>query len=455
MGEVAAAGAFRFVSTVVTLHSEQEMAVAEHADREHFIPIRVADLVEFLCTESGPLRGQQLSDDEQARFRRFSRSVALHLHAIYQSELRQLKDLYAAFDPDADPKPLSPLAPEEKTVALGQLFAAFVHVMERANYVRMSRDEMERLMQGASDWGVDMAVSWDAFERVEVFYRGKGTSKRVRRSWKNRFRREEVSVPTFHRIAVIVKQRPHQRLGGDADTENVFLKLFKDIPQMDIEMLLPGTRIKMPLLERFKLGGSVTSSVGYVGWKLGTSSLTLSGLSGAVLAGSTAALLTLYTPIALVLGYGYKTWYSFQVSKQTYSLQLTQSLYYQNLDNNGGVIYRLLDDAEEQETRETLLAYFYLWRYATDRGWTPAELDDYVELDLEKRLDMPVDFEIADALRKLERAGIVEVADGRYRAVALEAAQERLDALWERYAREGLPTPGPSGSTGTEPTGAK
>jgi hypothetical protein len=178
----------------------------------------------------------------------------------------------------------------------------------------------------------------------------------------------------------------------------------------------------------------------FVGWKLG-SSFSLSGISTALFAGTTAAFLTLYTPIALILGYGYRTWYGFQVSKQTYSLQLTQSLYYQNLDNNGGVVYRLLDEAEEQETRETLLAYFYLWRYAGDRGWTAAELDDYVELDLERRLNMEVDFEIGDAVRKLERAGIVEVSGDRYRAVPIEAAQEKLDTLWERYSKEGVPTP--------------
>jgi hypothetical protein len=246
-------------------------------------------------------------------------------------------------------------------------------------------------------------------------------------------------VPTFHRIAIIVKQRPHRRLGPNADTKHVFLKMFKDIPQMDIEMLLPATKVKMPWLDRLKLGGSMTSSVAYVGWKLGASSLSLSGLGAAIFAGSTAALLTLYSPVALVLGYGYKTWYSFQVTKQTYSLQLTQSLYYQNLDNNGGVMYRLLDDAEEQETRETLLAYFYLWRYAGDSGWTASDLDDYVELDLEKRLNMLVDFEIADALDKLVRAGIAEEVGGRYRAVPLDVALSRLTALWDRYAREGLP----------------
>lgn len=414
--------------------------MAEYADREHFIPVRVADLIEFLANESGPLTGQKLTPDEQARFRRFARSVTLHVHAIYYGELRQLEDNYASFDPDADPKPLKLLDDAQKAAAQKQLFATFTHLMGRANYTHLSRPELEQVMAGASDWGIDMDIPWDAFDQVEVFVRGKGMSKRFKRNWRNRFRVEEVRVPTFRRVAVIFKQRPHKRLGKEADTDSIFLKLFKDIPQMDIEMLLPGGRVKMPWLERLKLGGSLSSTVGYVGWKL--SSYSLSGFATLLSGFTMGALLTLYTPIALILGYGYKTWYSFQVSKQTYSLQLTQSLYYQNLDNNGGVMYKLLDEAEEQEARETLLSYFYLWRYAGDRGWTAQELDDYVELDLERRLNLEVDFEIADALAKLERAGIVTKAGDRYRAVPLEAAQDTLDQLWQQYPTQGLPTPG-------------
>ena len=408
------------------------MAIPER-DREHFIPIRVTDLVEYLCRESGPGKGQVLIDDEQSRFRRMARAVSYHLHAIYLSELRRLKDAYAPFDPDADPKPLVPISDEQRVEALERLFGTFVHLMQRANYIRLSREDLERIMLGASEWGVDMHVNWEIFDKVEVFCRGKGTTRRFLRRWYKLFKREEVSVPTFRRVVVMLKQQANPALGTDADTRSAFLKLFKDIPRMDVEMLLPGTRIKMPLLERFKLGGSLTSGLGYVGWKLSTMSLT--ALSGALALGTTAAFLTLYTPIALILGYGYKTWYSFQVSKQTYSLQLTQSLYYQNLDNNGGVIYRLLDEAEEQETRETLLAYFYLWRYAGEKGWTAQELANYVEIDLERRLEVGLDFEIADALQKLEKAGLVEIIDGRYRALPIDAAQARLDSMWERSAR--------------------
>lgn len=395
--------------------------MAEYADREHFIPIRVADLVDYLCDESGPVVGQKLTPDEKTAFREFARAVGGRVHAIYQGELRTLKDAYAPFDPDADPKPLKKLSDAERGVCLERLFDTFVHLMSRANYTRLSPDDLRKTMEGASDWGVDMSVAWDAFDKLEVFYRSKGVGKRTLRSWKKFWRKEERSVQTFRRVVVVLKQKPHRRHDPDTDFNNVFLKLFKDIPTMDVEMLLPATRIKMPKLERFKLGGSATSSIGFVGWKL--SSLSLSGFTGALLAGS---FWTIYAPLALVLGYGYKTWYSFQVTKQTYTLQLTQSLYYQNLDNNAGVMYRLLDDAEEQETRETLLAYFYLWRYAGDRGWTAEELDDYVELDLEKRLDVKVDFEIRDALLKLEHVGIASATDGRYRALPLAEATAKL-----------------------------
>jgi len=64
------------------------------------------------------------------------------------------------------------------------------------------------------------------------------------------------------------------------------------------------------------------------------------------------------------------------------------------------------------------------------------ELDTYIETDLERRLEVGLDFEIADALMKLEKAGLVMMNEGRYRVLPLDAAQAKLDALWEHYAKE-------------------
>jgi len=81
---------------------------------------------------------------------------------------------------------------------------------------------------------------------------------------------------------------------------------------------------------------------------------------------------TIWALAAGGIGYGYKSFYGYQQTRQRYHLTLTQSLYFQNLDNNAGVLFRLLDEAEEQECRESLLAYYFLWRRAGDTGW-PAE----------------------------------------------------------------------------------
>src|SRR5215217_283152 len=213
--------------------------------REHFIPIRVADLIGYLCAETGPMHNQVLSPEDQAAFRQFASAVVAHIHTIYQAEIRQLKDAYAPFDPDADPKPLAKLSDEQWVAALNRLTDTFSHLMSRANFRRVSRADMEEIMQGASEWGVDLDVAWDAFDKLEVFYRGKGFSKRTRRPMLRPWRKEEVAVATFARAAVMYKLRPHERLDEDADTKSVFLKLFKDIPQVDVEMLLPGGRVRM------------------------------------------------------------------------------------------------------------------------------------------------------------------------------------------------------------------
>ena len=217
--------------------------VADHADREHFIPLRVPDLVRLLCDDAGPAGDRPLSGSDQARFRRFTDTAAAHVHARYLDQLRRIKEAYAPFDPDADTRPLAPLSDDDRDGRLGDLFAEVVALLERANYVRLTRAELEAVMRGASDWGVDMDVAWDCFDRLEVFVRGKGFGKRVRKRLYGLRSPETVTLPTFQRVLVAIKQRPHPRLGADADTKGVFLKLFKDIPRMAVVIVRRVRRV--------------------------------------------------------------------------------------------------------------------------------------------------------------------------------------------------------------------
>ncbi len=404
--------------------------MAEYTDREHYIPLRVSDLVELLCTDKG------LSREDADTFRQFCRLVTATYHFEYYQKLEELKNEYAPFDPDSVTRAVKKLTPEEKDKRLEKLFKQFTWLMERANYKRLDRAAIDAAMQEVSLWGINMEVDFGVFEQMELFIRGDTVGRRFFKRWWQFWKRpEEVRVPIYQRLALILKLRPHKRLPREINTQSVYLKLFKEIPKADIEMLLPGARLQMPGLTRLKMSGSLFGSLGWIVYQV------LADLGTLVAKAASMGVMALYGPFLALAGYGYKQWYGYQFAKTTYGLQLTQSLYYQNLDNNAGVLNHLLDEAEEQECREAILAYYYLWRYGGAKGWTAPDLDDYVEMDLERLANLKVDFEIEDAIAKLEKLRIIEKVGDRYRAHPLNKALEMLDWTWDNYFKYSNPEP--------------
>jgi hypothetical protein len=200
---------------------------------------------------------------------------------------------------------------------------------------------------------------------------------------------------------------------------------------MDLEMMLPGLQVRMSLLDGGKIGGPMVLGLGISGSKLVPALLAgglLASFGSLTAAGAFIGLAT--APIFV----GLRSLSGYQNTKRRYQLTLAQSLYFHNLDNNAGVLFRLLDEAEEQENREALLAYYFLWREAGSEGWTPEFLDERVEEFLEKSTGLKVDFEIGDALDKVKRLGMVEeVGEGRLRAAPIQKALEALDYAWDNY----------------------
>lgn len=387
--------------------------------KEHFIPIRRAALVEELCSE--------LDSPEQIHlFRQWCRLIEATFHYDFQQEMRTLKNAYAPFDPDADTQLQPVLTREEKEQRLDILVDRCKWLMRRANFKQLSADDIHEALQGASAWGLDLDVDFTVFDRLEIFARGETTVQRKLRRLTTLFREKEVTVPVFQRLLVLLRLRRHKRLPKYVDTEHVYIKFFKDIPRMDLEMLLPGTRPRMRMLDRVKIGVPTVAGLGLTFGKFG-----LSGML-ALLASPLHNTLAFLTLAGGTVGYGIRSFYGYLQTKQRYQLTLTESLYFQNLDNNLGVLCRLVDEAEEQECREAFLAYFHLWRYAGQEGWTLQRLDEAVESYLLRRIGRRIDFEVNDALQKLIRLSIVRPLPGhRYRALGIKAALKELDRAWD------------------------
>src|SRR5262249_34985139 len=143
-----------------------------------------------------------------------------------------------------------------------------------------------------------------------------------------------------------------------------------------------GAKVKIRLFDRGKIGVGLISGLSTMVWKLFDDLIKFA--HDMLVSGTSGKISVLWGLTAGALGYRHKSYYDYRATQQAYHLNLTQSLYFQNLDSNAGVLTRLFDEAEEQETRTTLLAYYCLWRCAGPEGYTSEELEAAMELYLDR-----------------------------------------------------------------------
>lgn len=392
--------------------------------REHFIPVPRSELVAAFATEL-----TDTSSDRQ-RLEHFCQLLSSVIHRDFQLAGESLKQAYVPFDPDADTHSLSGFDATNEQRGYEAICFRLEELLERANFRRLSRRDIDAALLAINEWGIDLRVDFGNFERLEVFARGDVNTPRKRRRWRRLLRQEHVDVPVYQRLAVIFRLRsPSRDEESDRAAQPLFIKLFKDIPQSDIESLLPGTSVRMTWFDRTRIWLPTLSGLGIMVAKL------LQGAVGLLFAGMYGVLAFLGIVLG-TLGYGLRSFRGYLQTKNKYQLHLTRNLYFQNLDNNRGAILRLIDEAEEQEFREVMLAYFLLWRDAPAEGWTAEQLDQAAETWLGERLETPVDFEIPDALEKLARLKLAVGRQGeRWSALPLDEAYRTLAEFWQAAVR--------------------
>ena len=127
--------------------------------------------------------------------------------------------------------------------------------------------------------------------------------------------------------------------------------------------------------------------------------------------------------------YLFRQYNNFVNKKIKYSKILSDSLYFKNLGNNSGAFYSLLNSSEEEVLKETILAYTFL--YKNETPLTAEELDSQIESWFETTLKTNLDFDVKDALDKLQRTGLGIETNGKWEVVPLDKALVIIDALWD------------------------
>ncbi|XAR58329.1 hypothetical protein NMG60_11026780 [Bertholletia excelsa] len=230
-------------------------------------------------------------------------------------------------------------------------------------------------------------------------------------SWKNLLGKITIQEPTFDRI-IVVYRRASNKTKID---RGIFVKHFKNIPMADMEIVLPEK--KNPSLTPMDwvkfLGSAIVGLVAVVG------SLEL----------PKADFWVIFAILSTVIGYCAKTYFTFQQNMATYQNLITQSMYDKQLDSGKGTLLHLCDDVIQQEVKEVIISFFILMEQGKA---TRQDLDLRCEELIKEEFGEDCNFDVDDAVQKLEKLGIVaRDTIGRYYFVGLKRANEIIGTTTE------------------------
>ena len=133
-------------------------------------------------------------------------------------------------------------------------------------------------------------------------------------------------------------------------SDYVYIKLFKNMPRSDVEMIFPNTKVRFRLFDKIKFGVTAGSGVGM-------------GVVGT--ASKIAIASNPYTLVMALVGLGgvaVRQASAFINQRNRYMVVMARNLYFHSMADNRGVMTLLADRAAEEDIKEEMLLYGVLAR---------------------------------------------------------------------------------------------
>ncbi len=408
--------------------------------REHFIPVTRFALIDRLT------RPQAWPPGLAAEARRFFRYLDYWRHQQHNSALLELEQAYEPFSPDSDLFVTREFSDAERAHLRGHLVGEIKRLLKQANYVPVDASDVELILTRESHYGLQLHVDLKAFEEMLIYYRGASTRKQHRRTLRRFLRKQEFDVPIFRRLFVLFKLKPaaqrveelmrelkigrkeaekrvakmRKLMPAEVRDDCIYMKLFKNMPRADLEMIFPNTRVLFRPWDKIKLAitGGAGLGVGVFG---AAGKLAVAASNPATAAGAVAGL----------GGIAFRQAMSFVNQRQRYMVIMAQNLYFHAMADNRGVMIKLADRAAEEDVKEEMLLYSVLAKEKVNRRDLNS-VDEAIERYLANTFGVTVDFDDADALGRLMRDGLVtEAPDGTLVTLPPREAALHIDHRWD------------------------
>lgn len=402
--------------------------------RDQFIPVRKSEIIAALVEERA--LSAQAED-----VRRFCQLLGSIYHFENFAGLEQLRDDYFHFNPEIGTQSqLGPSALADKRRDLAQTLNA---VLKKANYEEISHQEVEE----AHNQRVQVRAPLDDYHLVQFYQRGRHSEKVDVRKWFG-LRRNMIDATVFDNVVLVVavkalvemtakRQRKRVKV-RDFKPGTILIKYFRNITASDLYMLLPQVRVVMSFADRLTIGlpavaGAVPLLLNLLP-ALTVLSLVVGYFLGLVPVVDNDTMVKSFgalTGIAAVVGFILTQRMKYQRRSLQYQKDISDHFYFRNVSNNSGIFDSLVGSAEDQEFKEAALAYFFL--LMAGAPLTQKELDDRIEDWLRVKYQLNLDFEVEDAVAKLERLELLERSGHGLTVPPLKQALVKLDTIWDNF----------------------
>lgn len=403
--------------------------------RDAFIPARKAELFTALLADEA---------DGGDLLARLFQLIAAVLHYEAGETLERLKTLYAPLDPDRGRRPPAP--PETATA----FEAAFSEALSHGNFVGIDHRGAVSAAATRALTGLSVKASEFGIRSVAFFARGARDETYERKIFMGLGRRR-IETQTYSEVIVLVafktldemsprEQRAFAATRRGARPGTTLIKHFRNVAHAELLTLHPGARPTMLRRDQLMLAAPALIGGAPIVIQLAPAIVVLftvlTAFFGARAAIDNSALQRALAGVSALIALGafvMRQWMKYERQTLKYQKQLSDTVYFRNAANNESVLDSLIGAGEDQDAKEACLAYWALAR--AGKPLTAEEVDAAVETALRARIGLDSDFEVADALAKLQRLQLATPDEDRYAAVPTSEALARLDAAWDSYFR--------------------
>lgn len=386
--------------------------------RQQYIPVSRSKIKEKL------FENWEFSVGELTKLQNLSTMFEAIWHHNCHHDLEELKSLYESMDPDT----------EEQIEMYGK--ERFLEVLEKSlkdgNWKDISEKELTEALEGEDILPISLDIRLDELNVMKLYKLGESTISDIRTTHFG-FRKQEVQIETFSQVIQVIEfhdkewfesnRKRMKNYPGDDEIDGLHIRLFRTVPKLDLETIFPNTTPLMRNLDKIKIAAPLIGGVVGIAMKFGPVIFGQEqGETGISLLGGVLTALGTYI---------LKTYLAYQKTREKFQTQVSKDMYFKGQANNSAVLNMIVDLGEEQEVKEALLAYAFL-HYDTDYQHNEKSLDDKIEEWLLDTFAVDIDFEVDDALAKLEKMKLLNTDEnGILSVVPIENSLTILDEYWD------------------------